>query len=53
MMAPQITSIERPLENRRQRWVQIFGRLKPGVSRRDAQAALQPLFHQLLEMRLK
>jgi predicted permease len=53
MMAPQITSIDQPLENRRQRWVQIFGRLKPGVSRRDAQVALQPLFHQLLEMEVR
>ena len=53
MMAPQITSIERPLENRRQRWVQIFGRLKRGVTRHDAQVSLQPLFHQLLEMEVR
>ncbi|HLK46604.1 MAG TPA: ABC transporter permease [Bryobacteraceae bacterium] len=53
MMAPQITTEDRPLENRRRRWVQVFARLKPGISRRDAQASLQPLFHQILEMEVR
>src|SRR5690242_12670069 len=38
----------RRLNNDRFRWVEVFGRLKPGVSMTQAQAALQPLFHQLL-----
>ncbi len=37
------------LENRRARWVNVFCRLKPGVSRMQAQASLQPFFHSLLE----
>ena len=37
------------MENRRQRWVSTFGRLKPGVSMEQAQAGLQPLFHQMLD----
>jgi len=36
------------LNNDRFRWTQVFGRLKPGVTREKAQAGLQPLFHQLL-----
>jgi predicted permease len=30
------------------RWVQVFGRLKSGMTREKAQAGLQPLFHQIL-----
>ena len=30
------------------RWVEVFGRLKPGISPEKAQAGLQPLFHQIL-----
>jgi predicted permease len=37
------------LDNRRSRWVNVFGRLKPGVTRERALAALQPFFHGLLE----
>lgn len=39
--------------NRRVRWVQVYGRLKPGVSREQSQASLQPYFHSLLEMEVK
>src|SRR5205085_7032078 len=31
------------------RWVNVFARLKPGVSREQALAAIQPFFHGLLE----
>jgi len=36
-------------ENRGARWVNVFARLKPGVMRERAQAALQPFFRALLE----
>jgi predicted permease len=39
--------------NRRSRWVNAFGRLKPGVSRAQAQASLEPYFHSMLEMEVK
>jgi predicted permease len=39
--------------NRRNRWVNVFGRLKPGVSVQQAQASLQPFFHGMLEMEVK
>jgi predicted permease len=39
--------------NRRQRWVNAFGRLKPGVTSEQAKASLQPFFHSMLEMEVK
>lgn len=41
------------LNNRRARWVQAYGRLKPGVSLAQAKAGLQPLFHQMLQMEVR
>jgi putative ABC transport system permease protein len=35
------------MDDRRTRWVQVFGRLKPGYSIESAQASLQVLFHQI------
>ncbi len=37
------------LSNRTDHWLAILGRLKPGVTREKAQAALQPLYRPLLE----
>jgi predicted permease len=41
------------LKDRRGRWVNAFGRLKPGISAAQAKAALQPYFHQILEMEVQ
>jgi len=41
------------LHERRSRWVNAFGRLKPGVTREQAKAALQPFMHSMLEMEVK
>jgi predicted permease len=41
------------LKNRRGRWVNVFGRMKPGVTMTQAKAALQPFFHQMLEMEVR
>jgi predicted permease len=38
---------------RRQRWVNVYGRLKPDVTIERAQAGLQPLFHQIIEDEVK
>lgn len=35
--------------NSRLRWLNVYGRLKPGMTLKRAQAGLQPLFHQILE----
>jgi len=36
--------------DRRQRWVNAYGRLKPGLTMQTAKAGLQPLFHQIIDM---
>ena len=41
------------LTDRRSRWVNAFGRLKPGVSPEKAKAALQPFMHSMLEMEVR
>jgi len=41
------------LKERRNRWVNAFGRLKPGITREQAKAALQPFMHSMLEMEVK
>jgi predicted permease len=37
------------LNDRRFRWAEVFGRLKPGMTIAKAQAGLQPLFHQIID----
>jgi len=39
--------------SRRGRWINAFGRLKPGVTLEKAKVALQPYFHQMLEMEVQ
>jgi predicted permease len=41
------------LTNRRTRWVNAFGRLKPGVPTEQAKAALQPFMHSMLAMEVQ
>jgi predicted permease len=41
------------LNDRRRRFIQVFGRMKPGVTIDQAKASLQPLFHQTIEMEVK
>jgi predicted permease len=55
MMKAQITPTwtDNSLTNRRQRWVNAFGRLKPGMAPRQAEASLQPFFHGMLEMEVR
>ena len=56
MMRPQLMpelNEQFDFHNRRTRWVNVFARLKPGVSRQQAQASLQPYFHGMLEMEVK
>ena len=41
------------LTNRRAYWVEVFARLKPGVTRPNAQASLAPLMHSLYSMEVR
>jgi predicted permease len=49
MMKAQMTPTWNDLDNRRSRWVQVFARLKPGVTMEQADAGMQVLFKQILE----
>jgi predicted permease len=53
MMKAQMTPFWDGLKDRRQRWVNAFGRLKPGISMNHAKASLQPFMHSMLEMEVK
>ena len=53
MMKAQMTPLWDALKDRRSRWVNAFGRLKPGVAATQAKASLQPFFHNMLEMEVK
>ena len=52
MMKTEMTPHSDGLKDRRRRlsWVTAYGRLKPGVSREQAQLSLQPLLHGILAM---
>jgi putative ABC transport system permease protein len=53
MMSKEVIPQFDRLKNRRSRWLNGFGRLKPGVTAQQAQASLQPFFHSMLEMEVK
>jgi predicted permease len=41
------------LKDRRTKWVNAFGRLKPGVTAAQAKVALQPIMHAMLEQEVR
>ncbi len=47
-MKAQMTPNWDDMDNRRSRWVNVFARLKPGVTEERALAAMQPYFHGIL-----
>jgi putative ABC transport system permease protein len=53
MLKAQMTPNWDDVDNRRSRWVNVFGRLKPGVTQAQALAMLQPFFHGLLEQEVQ
>src|SRR6266568_8412270 len=54
MMQPQMLIVPMDmLKDRRSRWVNAFGRLKPGVTQTQAKASLQPFMHSMLEMEVR
>src|SRR5204863_10116499 len=52
-MAKALTPIDDPLTDRQMRWLNVFGRLKPGVSAARAQAGLQPLYSSRLRFEVQ
>ncbi len=53
MMKAQMTPFWDGLKDRRQRWVNAFGRLKPGMSIKTSKASLQPFMHSMLAMEVQ
>ena len=55
MMQAQIVigNPEDMLKARRNRWVNAFGRLRPGISQQQAKAGLQPFMHSMLELEVQ
>ena len=49
-MEPQLGQSWLKLDDRRFRWVQVFGRLRPTLTAERAQVGLQPYFRSVLEM---
>jgi putative ABC transport system permease protein len=47
MMKPEITPGWNDLEERRSRWLNILGRLKPDLTRQQAEAGVGPLWHSM------
>lgn len=52
-MKKQLTPTWNGLDDRRTLWLQVYGRLKPGVTREQAQAELQAIYHPIIEMELQ
>lgn len=52
-IAPSVRPGFTDMLNRRHRWLNVYGRLKPGMTIRQAQVGLQPLFHQILEFEVR
>ncbi len=48
-MQPEMGPSWLQLDGRRFRWVQVFGRLRDGMSQEQAAAGLQPLYHSILQ----
>ena len=53
MMKAEMTPTWNGLDDRRVLWLQLVGRLRPGVSPRQAQASLEPYYHGLLIMEMQ
>src|SRR5271157_2708006 len=54
MMQEQVVIVPMSmLTDRRSRWVNAFGRLKPGVTAKQAKASLQPFMHSMLESEVR
>ncbi len=52
-MKKQLTPAVDDLENRRSRWLRVYGRLKPGVSAQQAEAMIRTLHRQIINEEVK
>ncbi len=52
-MKREVTPSWYDLENRRARWVQVYARLKPGMSRAQAEASIRTLYKQIIHQEVQ
>jgi predicted permease len=53
MMRNEMSPLMNDLDSRRSMWLNVFGRLKPGVSRQQAEAAMNTFWRPILELEAK
>jgi len=53
MMKAQMTPTWNDLDNRRSRWLTVMARLKPGISRKQSEAAMNVIYRQINEQEIK
>ena len=53
MMKAQMTPTWNDLDNRRSRWLTVMARLKPGMSRKQSEAAMNVIYRQINEQEIK
>ena len=53
MLKAQMTPNWDAMDDRRSRWVNVFARLKPGITLEQALTTIQPFFHGLLEQEVQ
>ncbi|MEP6918895.1 MAG: ABC transporter permease, partial [Acidobacteriota bacterium] len=53
MMKPQMTPTWNDLDNRRSRWLTVMARLKPAVTRQQADTAMNVIYRQINEQEIK
>ncbi len=53
MMKAQMTPTWNDLDNRRSRWLNVFARLRPGVTRAQAEAAMNVVYRQVNELEIQ
>ena len=53
MMKAQMTPTWNDLDNRRSRWLTVMARLKPGLTRTQAEAAMNVIYRQINEQEIK
>jgi putative ABC transport system permease protein len=53
MMKPEVTPGWNDLDERRSQWLNIIGRLRPGITREQAEAGIDPLWHSIRADELK
>ncbi|HWW82266.1 MAG TPA: ABC transporter permease, partial [Vicinamibacterales bacterium] len=52
-LVPDLTPLKKGIVDRRTRWLNVFGRLRPGITPQQARSALQPYYTARLEFEVR